>query len=126
MDARSRDLPPPQTLGQLSQNGRAGRAGIPTSGGRAFPHGRRTPIDPRRSGSYTPRGCKKDVAITLNVMPRDWGRQIGEGSHGAASRFVIISGYHDYRSKRKANLHFIADELAKRGSTFFSRFDSAF
>jgi 2-beta-glucuronyltransferase len=35
--------------------------------------------------------------------------------------FVIVSGYHDYRSKRKANLHFIADELKKRGEvSFFS------
>jgi 2-beta-glucuronyltransferase len=33
--------------------------------------------------------------------------------------FVIMSGYHDYRSKRRANLHFIADELAKRGQVFF-------
>ncbi|MCW6511596.1 GumK N-terminal domain-containing glycosyltransferase [Lichenifustis flavocetrariae] len=39
--------------------------------------------------------------------------------HAKGSRFVIISGYHDYRSKRKANLHFIADELARRGSIFF-------
>jgi 2-beta-glucuronyltransferase len=32
-----------------------------------------------------------------------------------------MSGYHDYRSKRKANLHFIADELKKRGEVdFFS------
>ena len=35
------------------------------------------------------------------------------------SRYVIISGYHDYRTPRRANLHFIADELAKRGSVFF-------
>jgi 2-beta-glucuronyltransferase len=35
--------------------------------------------------------------------------------------FVIISGYHDYRSERKANLHFIADELKKWGEVnFFS------
>ena len=35
--------------------------------------------------------------------------------------FVIISGYHDYRSKRKADLHFIADEIKKRGDvSFFS------
>ena len=34
-------------------------------------------------------------------------------------RFVMISGYHDYRSKRRANLHFIADELIKRGDVFF-------
>ena len=33
--------------------------------------------------------------------------------------YVIISGYHDYRSKRRANLHFIADELTKRGDVFF-------
>ena len=34
--------------------------------------------------------------------------------------FLLISG-HDFRSKRKANVHFIARELAKRGTTrFFS------
>lgn len=34
--------------------------------------------------------------------------------------FLLISA-HDYRSRRKANVHFIADELAKRGTTrFFS------
>lgn len=32
-----------------------------------------------------------------------------------------MSGYHDYRSKRKADLHFIADELKERGEVnFFS------
>jgi 2-beta-glucuronyltransferase len=35
--------------------------------------------------------------------------------------FVIMSGYHDYRSKRKADLHFFADELKERGEVnFFS------
>jgi 2-beta-glucuronyltransferase len=33
--------------------------------------------------------------------------------------FVIMSGYHDYRTKRKADLHFIADELKKLGQTSF-------
>ena len=33
--------------------------------------------------------------------------------------FVVISGYHDYRSKRKADLHFIADELKKLGQVSF-------
>ena len=33
--------------------------------------------------------------------------------------FVIMSGYHDYRSKRKADLHFIADELKKQGEVGF-------
>lgn len=42
-----------------------------------------------------------------------------QGDLAKKSRYVIISGYHDYRSKRRANLHFIADELAKRGSVFF-------
>lgn len=32
---------------------------------------------------------------------------------------MIVSGYHDYRSKRRVNLHFIADELAKQGSVAF-------
>ena len=39
----------------------------------------------------------------------------------AQQSFVIMSGYHDYRSKRKADLHFIADELKERGEVnFFS------
>src|SRR6202795_1192722 len=33
--------------------------------------------------------------------------------------FVIMSGYHDYRSKRKADLHFIADQLKKQGEVSF-------
>lgn len=33
--------------------------------------------------------------------------------------FVIMSGYHDYRSKRKVDLHFIADELKKQGKVTF-------
>jgi 2-beta-glucuronyltransferase len=32
---------------------------------------------------------------------------------------VIVSGYHDYRSKRKVDLHFIADELKKQGEVDF-------
>ena len=32
----------------------------------------------------------------------------------SAGRFLVISG-HDYRSKRKASLHFIADCLKRRG-----------
>jgi 2-beta-glucuronyltransferase len=38
---------------------------------------------------------------------------------GSRKSFVIMSGYHDYRSKRKANLHFIADELKGRGEVNF-------
>ncbi|MCW2275851.1 glycosyltransferase family 1 protein [Rhodoblastus acidophilus] len=38
----------------------------------------------------------------------------------AKKNFLIISA-HDFRSRRKANMHFIANELAKRGTTrFFS------
>lgn len=38
----------------------------------------------------------------------------------AMPRFLMISG-HDYRTPRRVNVHFIADELAKRGPTrFFS------
>ena len=33
--------------------------------------------------------------------------------------YAILSGYHDFRSRRKANLHFIAEELVKRGETSF-------
>jgi 2-beta-glucuronyltransferase len=40
---------------------------------------------------------------------------------GSRKSFVIMSGYHDYRSKRKVDLHFIADELKERGKVnFFS------
>ncbi len=39
---------------------------------------------------------------------------------GAGKRYLVLSA-HDYRSPRKANIHFIARELAKRGETrFFS------
>src|SRR5260370_13045982 len=38
---------------------------------------------------------------------------------GRQRAFVIMSGYHDYRSKRKADLHFIADELKKCDEVFF-------
>jgi 2-beta-glucuronyltransferase len=38
---------------------------------------------------------------------------------GPQQSFVIMSGYHDYRSKRKADLHFIADELNKLGHVSF-------
>ena len=34
-------------------------------------------------------------------------------------RFVVLSGYHDYRSGRKVDLHFVADELAKDADVFF-------
>lgn len=38
----------------------------------------------------------------------------------APGRFLLLSA-HDYRTPRRANIHFIADELAKRGPTrFFS------
>ena len=33
--------------------------------------------------------------------------------------YVFISGYHDYRSQRKADLHFIADNLKSRGRVAF-------
>jgi 2-beta-glucuronyltransferase len=38
---------------------------------------------------------------------------------GPRKSFVIMSGYHDYRSKRRADLHFIADELKQRGDVNF-------
>jgi 2-beta-glucuronyltransferase len=38
---------------------------------------------------------------------------------GPRQSFVIMSGYHDYRSKRKVDLHFIADELKKQGEVSF-------
>ena len=41
------------------------------------------------------------------------------GGGGTSPRFVLMSGYHDFRSKRRANLHFITDELAKLGKVFF-------
>ncbi len=43
-----------------------------------------------------------------------------ESSSRATPRSLVIAG-HDYRSRRRVNMHFIADELAKRGPTrFFS------
>jgi 2-beta-glucuronyltransferase len=50
--------------------------------------------------------------------------EVARGSEADASRrrdnFLVISA-HDYRSPRKANIHFITDELAQRGTTrFFS------
>jgi 2-beta-glucuronyltransferase len=39
----------------------------------------------------------------------------------ASPRFLFISAHHDYRTARRSNVHFIADELAKRGTVrFFS------
>jgi 2-beta-glucuronyltransferase len=36
-------------------------------------------------------------------------------------RYLLISAHHDYRTPRRSSVHFIADELAKRGSMrFFS------
>ena len=43
-----------------------------------------------------------------------------ERDPAAPGRFLVLSA-HDYRTPRRANIHFIADELAKRGNTrFFS------
>ena len=42
-----------------------------------------------------------------------------EGKTGQRRSFVIMSGYHDYRSKRKADLHFIADELKMQSEVSF-------
>lgn len=51
-------------------------------------------------------------------MRDEW--RSSRAAEGLPSRkFVILSGYHDYRSKRRVNLHFIADELAKLGSVTF-------
>ena len=37
------------------------------------------------------------------------------------SRYLVISAHHDYRTPRRASIHFITDELAKRGKVrFFS------
>jgi 2-beta-glucuronyltransferase len=37
------------------------------------------------------------------------------------TRYLIVTAHHDYRTPRRASIHFIADELAKRGSVrFFS------
>lgn len=33
--------------------------------------------------------------------------------------YVIVSGYHDYRSRRKVDLHFVADNLKHRGGVLF-------
>ncbi|WP_237477181.1 hypothetical protein [Lichenibacterium dinghuense] len=34
-------------------------------------------------------------------------------------KIVVLSGYHDYRSRRRVDLHFIADELAKASDVAF-------
>lgn len=61
-------------------------------------------------------GSNKD-----DLPPRQ--KQPGKGKVrriGAGLRYLVLSA-HDYRSPRKANIHFIARELAKRGETrFFS------
>lgn len=45
---------------------------------------------------------------------------IRERDPAAPGRFLVLSA-HDYRTPRRANIHFIGDELAKRGHTrFFS------
>jgi 2-beta-glucuronyltransferase len=37
------------------------------------------------------------------------------------TRYLIITAHHDYRTPRRSSIHFLADELAKRGSVrFFS------
>ncbi|WP_454832929.1 GumK N-terminal domain-containing glycosyltransferase [Pseudoxanthomonas wuyuanensis] len=42
------------------------------------------------------------------------------GETGPAKKYLVLSA-HDYRTPRRANIHFIADELARRGPTrFFS------
>ncbi|MGM0569522.1 glycosyltransferase family 1 protein [Marinobacter sp.] len=62
----------------------------------------------RRGDSDTPADCATDSRIT------------GQGRIGNGLRYLVLSA-HDYRSPRKANIHFIARELAKRGPTrFFS------
>jgi 2-beta-glucuronyltransferase len=39
----------------------------------------------------------------------------------ARPSYLLISAHHDYRTARRSNVHFIADELAKRGTVrFFS------
>ena len=53
-------------------------------------------------------------------VPQRHGSEIGRKTDPLKSA-VIMSGYHDYRSKRKADLHFIADELKQQGEVnFFS------
>ena len=34
-------------------------------------------------------------------------------------RYLLISSHHDYRTARRSNVHFIGDELAKRGHLCF-------
>lgn len=51
---------------------------------------------------------------------RRTGRPGGDRQIGTGLRYLVLSA-HDYRSPRKANIHFIARELARRGETrFFS------
>lgn len=56
---------------------------------------------------------------TVSSRPPEPGQARGRPV-GAGLRYLVLSA-HDYRSPRKANIHFIARELAKRGKTrFFS------
>jgi 2-beta-glucuronyltransferase len=42
-------------------------------------------------------------------------------SNTPAPRYLLISAHHDYRTARRSSIHFIADELARRGTLrFFS------
>lgn len=52
--------------------------------------------------------------------PEERKSRTGSRRIGAGGRYLVLSA-HDYRSPRKANIHFITSELAKRGQTrFFS------
>jgi 2-beta-glucuronyltransferase len=56
--------------------------------------------------SYAPSAARLDA----DLVPED----------AAETRFLVLSA-HDYRTPRRANIHFITDELARRGPTrFFS------
>lgn len=42
-------------------------------------------------------------------------------SQPSPARYLIVTAHHDYRTARRSSIHFIADELARRGSVqFFS------
>lgn len=71
----------------------------------------------RNMAALASRGHATDADV-IETPVTSANSEIGQVARQRRS-FVIMSGYHDYRSKRKANLHFIADELKQRGDVSF-------
>ncbi len=56
-------------------------------------------------------------SLTLQNAPPE--RASSEGAMSDKPQFLMLSGYHDYRSPRKADVHFIAKELKAYGRVYF-------